>query len=113
MENQSITINPGITKIEPFIANTLIESNQCLLIDVREKDEYEQGYVPPAINLSVSSFDSEHLNKVAPDKAKPVILYCRSGRRSAEAALKMKALGYYYILDMGGILSWPYIIVRP
>ena len=113
MSNQSFTINPGITKIDYPSAYALIQSGQCLLIDVREKDEYDSGFIPTAVNLSVNNITKETASAIAPDKAKPIIVYCRSGRRTIDASKKLNALGYYYVLDMGGISNWPYEIEYP
>jgi len=108
MSTESFTINPGITKIDYNTARFLIESGKCLLIDVREAEEYSEGYIPPAVNLSVNDMTLENTKKIAPDFAKPIIIYCRTGRRTRDAARKLKGMGYYYILDMGGISNWPY-----
>lgn len=105
-----ITINAGITKIDYPTAYALIESGKCILLDVREKDEYESGFIPGAIHLSLSEMTLEKTKKVAPNFATPLIIYCRSGRRTIEAAKKLEQMGYYYILDMGGIANWPYQI---
>ncbi|MBQ8477184.1 MAG: rhodanese-like domain-containing protein [Succinivibrio sp.] len=113
MSNQSFTINPGITKIDHPSAYALIQSGQCLLIDVREKDEYDSGFIPTAVNLSVNNITKETASAIAPDKAKPIIVYCRSGRRTIDASKQLNALGYYYVLDMGGISNWPYEIEYP
>lgn len=113
MSTQSFTINPGISQIDYPTANALIESNQCLLLDVRENDEFNSGFIPTAVNLSVNEITADTASKVAPNKAKPIILYCRTGRRTKDAATKLKALGYYYILDMGGISNWPFAIEYP
>ena len=48
--------------------------------------------------------------EVLPDKDAEWLIYCRTGRRSADAAQKLDALGYTHIYDLGGILSWPYEI---
>ena len=43
-----------------------------------------------------------------PDKNRPIILYCRSGRRSAEASEKLSKLGYTKLYDVGSLIGWPY-----
>ena len=78
-----------------------------------EKEEYDNGFIPPAVNLSVNDINKETASKIAPDVAKPIIIYCRTGRRTKDAAKKLVALGYYYVLDMGGIMNWPYSITYP
>lgn len=113
MSTQSITINPGISKINYASAYALIQSGQITLLDVREKDEYDSGFIPGAINFPLDSINQDNASKILPDRAKPIVLYCRSGRRTVEASKKLKELGYYYILDMGGISNWPYEIDYP
>ncbi|MBR1613078.1 MAG: rhodanese-like domain-containing protein [Succinivibrio sp.] len=108
-----ITINPGINSIDYANGYALINTNQCYFIDVREIDEYQSGFIPPAINFPLSTFSKEEALKVLPDIAKPVIIYCRTGRRSLEAAQKLKDYGYYYLIDLGGISKWPYSIEVP
>ena len=101
MSNQSFTINPGITKIDHPSAYALIQSGQCLLIDVREKDEYDSGFIPTAVNLSVNNITKETASAIAPDKAKPIIVYCRSGRRTIDASKKLNVTnegGYDYTI---------------
>ena len=48
--------------------------------------------------------------EVLPDKRAPWLVYCRTGRRSADAVQKLAGLGYENLYDLGGILSWPYEI---
>ena len=59
-----ITINAGITKIDYPTAYALIESGKCILLDVREKEEYESGFIPGAIHLSLSEMTLEKTKKV-------------------------------------------------
>ncbi|MGN0916389.1 MAG: rhodanese-like domain-containing protein [Succinivibrio sp.] len=112
-EPNSITINPGYTKLSHHNGYALINSGKVVLIDVREKEEFESGYIAPAINLPLGKISKETMKEIAPDVAKPVIVYCRSGRRSKEAADKLVGMGYYYVLDLGGITTWPYEVSYP
>lgn len=85
----------------------ITENSQLQLIDVRTPKEYSDGYIGKAKNINF--FDDDFTTQVSKklDKNKPVVLYCRSGRRSANAALKLKDLGFKQIYDLnGGILSW-------
>lgn len=76
------------------------------LIDVRTKEEFTEAHLKTAQNICVT--DDDFKEKVAHlDKNEPVYLYCRSGRRSANAAKIMKEMGFKEIYDMdGGILKW-------
>lgn len=73
------------------------------IVDVREKTEYKSGHLKNAINLPLSILETIELDKDA-----KIIVYCQSGRRSKEAQLRLKDLGYVEVYDMGGINSWPY-----
>lgn len=73
------------------------------IVDVREKTEYKSGHLKNAINLPLSILETIGLDKDA-----KIIVYCQSGRRSKEAQLRLKDLGYVEVYDMGGINSWPY-----
>ncbi len=113
MSGQSFTINAGITDIDYPTANALIESGQCTLLDVREDDELSEGFIPSSIHLSLDRIDAQSMKEVSPNVARPVIVYCKTGKRAQEAAIKLKRMGYYYILNMGGISSWPFAIEYP
>jgi rhodanese-related sulfurtransferase len=73
------------------------------LVDVRTAEEYRSGYIPGAINISVQELNGK-LNKIPKDK--PVVVYCRSGNRSAHAAQALVAAGYTDIYDLGGLFEW-------
>ncbi len=113
-ENKSsITINPGINNIDYPTAQILLDSGKVVLLDVRERDEYNLGYIIGAINFPVDAITKDSAQKIIPDKNIPIILYCLSGKRAYDAALKLRSLGYNYLLNMGGISHWPYGTVRP
>ncbi len=101
----------GITEIDHAQAFALINQGECLLIDVRDKDEYEQGCVIGALNLPLDAIKTAPLKKFPKDTA--LIVYCRSGRRSKEAAQLLLKQGFDRVFDMGGIASWPYGTVTP
>lgn len=73
------------------------------LIDVRTPEEFASGHIAGSVNIPVESL-SDRLGEVSQDS--PVVLYCRSGRRSAEAARILDAAGYNGVYDLGGIQAW-------
>ena len=76
-----------------------------VIVDVRRADEYKEGHIPGAIlipNESISSVQPEEL----PDLDQIILVYCRSGRRSKEAAEKLANIGYSNIYEFGGIIDW-------
>lgn len=77
-----------------------------IILDVRTQEEYDSGHIKNALCLP----NEEILNepKILPDKEQCILIYCRSGNRSRQAAQKLADMGYENILEFGGILDWPY-----
>ncbi len=98
-----------IEKITPAEAIRLLDSGKARAVDVREPDEYAVGHIPGALLLPLGQI-TDRAQEVLPDKEAPWLVYCRTGRRSADAVQKLEALGYTTLYDLGGILSWPYEI---
>ena len=84
-------------------------SGKAVAVDVREPDEYAVGHIPGAKLLPLGQV-IDRAAEVLPDKNALWLVYCRTGRRSADAVQKLEALGYTNLRDLGGILSWPYEI---
>ena len=76
-----------------------------IILDVRRPDEYAEGHIPGAINLPNESIGTAAIDEL-PDKAQLMLVYCRSGRRSKEAAENLVKLGYPNVVEFGGILDW-------
>ena len=98
-----------IQKIDPAAAIRLLDAGKAVAVDVRESDEYAAGHIPGAKLLPLGEVLSRAA-EVLPDKRAPWLVYCRTGRRSADAVQKLASLGYENLYDLGGILSWPYEI---
>ncbi len=88
-------------------AKSMMEEGDVTVVDVRTAEEYAQGHVPDAINIPNEDIGEES-PEALPQKDAILLIYCRSGRRSAQAAKKLAALGYENIYDFGGIIDWPY-----
>ena len=82
-----------IQKIEPAAAIRLLDAKKAQAVDVREPDEYAVGHIPGAKLLPLGEVMSRAA-EVLPDKDAPWLVYCRTGRRSADAVQKLDALGY-------------------
>ena len=102
VDTQAVTIE----EIQPFEAAQEIEGGDVVLIDTREPHEYQEAHlengklVPPGLL-------ADEIETAAPNKAARIILYCRSGNRSAIAAAQMQGMGYENVASMeGGILAW-------
>lgn len=74
-----------------------------LLLDVRTPEEFNSGHIPGAVNISVETL-ADRLSEVPRDQ--PVVVYCRSGNRSATAAQILAEAGYADVYDLGGITTW-------
>lgn len=83
-----------------------IQNNGVSLLDVREKEEWDEGHLPGATFLP-RGFLEVRVEKAAPEKDKPVIVYCAGGTRSAYAAKTLQDLGYTDVVSMaGGYGEW-------
>lgn len=76
-----------------------------IILDVRRPDEYATGHIPNAINVPNENIGTDEISQL-PNKDQLIMVYCRSGRRSKEAAEKLVKLGYTNIVEFGGILDW-------
>lgn len=76
------------------------------IVDVRTPEEYASGHIPNAICIPNESIGKEPPAELS-DKKQLLLIYCRSGRRSKEAANKLVELGYENVVDFGGIIDWP------
>lgn len=89
----------------------MVDGEDYILLDVRTQAEYAEGHIPGAICLPNETIGSE-LPAELPDREQTILVYCRSGRRSAEAAQKLADMGYVNVLEFGGILDWTGEIVK-
>jgi rhodanese-related sulfurtransferase len=87
------------------------EKTGYIILDVRRPDEFAEGHIPKAINVPNESIDTAEIPEL-PNKDQLIMVYCRSGRRSKEAAEKLVKLGYKNIVEFGGILDWQGETVR-
>ena len=76
-----------------------------IILDVRRPDEFAAGHIPNAINVANETIGTAEIPEL-PDKDQLIMVYCRSGRRSKEAAEKLVKLGYTNIVEFGGFLDW-------
>ena len=98
-----------IEKVSFEKAKSLMDTlPEYILLDVREEEEYITGHAVNSTLLPVDDIDEMSANLLLPDKDVPVLLYCRSGRRSDEAAHKLEKMGYKTLYDIGGLIGWPY-----
>ena len=81
------------------------------VVDVRRQDEYDAGHIPGAILIPNESIGTEQPDEL-PDLDQVILIYCRSGNRSKQAAQKLFDMGYTNIYEFGGINDWTGEIVK-
>ena len=81
------------------------ENEGYILLDVRTMEEYKEGHIKNAICIPNERIDDTVIDTLT-DKDQLIFVYCRSGRRSKEAAQKLVNMGYTKIYDIGGIIDW-------
>lgn len=96
----------GYRQITMKEASTMMEEeSDYIIVDVRTKEEYAEKHIPNAINIPNETIGKEEIPEL-PDKEQLIMVYCRSGNRSKQAAGKLASLGYSNIVEIGGINDW-------
>ena len=87
-------------------AKELMDSkNGYIILDVRTENEFAEGHIPGAI--LIPDYDIEECAEaMLPDKKQLILVYCRSGRRSKNAAAKLAEMGYSNVKEFGGIIDY-------
>lgn len=101
--------------LTPQQAKQRMEQNdKIVVLDVRTQEEFAAGHIPGAVLLPVDLIEakSEEVAKVLPDKDAEILVYCRSGKRAHRASQALADMGYTNIEHIGGIMDWPYEIVK-
>ena len=98
-------------KITSDEAKKMMETQKAIVVDVRTFEEYNEGHIPNAISVPLETIENEAEAKLK-NKDDLILVYCRSGRRSREAALKLIEKGYTNVIDFGGIKDWNGEVVK-
>lgn len=108
-KKNEVTMN----KTKPYICvsmeeglKMMAEADNFVLLDVRRPDEYKAGHIPGAQLLTNETMTKEAAEAMIPEKDTAVFVYCRSGRRSKEAAQKLVGYGYTNVMEIGGIINY-------
>ena len=80
---------------------------EIVILDVRTKEEFDAGHIDGAILIPNETI-SDKPPELLPEFDAEILVYCRSGNRSGQAAKKLIAIGYTNVYDFGGIIDWPY-----
>lgn len=96
----------GFKGVRPAELTGLINRDNALVVDLRASADFEKGHIPGSRNVQPSQFDPEH-KSLAPAKALPVVLVCKTGQTAGAPAKRLKQAGFerVYLLD-GGIDAW-------
>ena len=94
-------------KISAEEAYEMMASQEVVVVDVRTREEYDGGHIENAVLVPNESIGSE-MPEALPDKEATLLIYCRS----KDAAQKLLALGYQNVYDFGGVIDWPYELVK-
>ena len=98
-------------KITSDEAKKMMETQKVIVVDVRTLEEYTEGHIPNAISVPLETIENKAEAKLK-NKDDLILVYCRSGRRSREAALKLIEKGYTNVIDFGGIKDWNGEVVK-
>lgn len=96
----------GYRQIDQETAKKMMEANDGhIVVDVRRQDEYDGGHIPGAILIPNESI-GDTAPEALPDPDQIILIYCRSGNRSKQAAQKLTGMGYTNVYEFGGIITW-------
>ena len=93
-------------------AKTIMDTEKdYIIIDARTKEEFAEGHIENAILIPEYEIKDRAVKEL-PDKEQLILVYCRSGRRSKIASEELVKLGYTNVKEFGGIIDWPYEVVK-
>ena len=99
-------MNKGGKKIEPNELTRLVNKENAILIDLRKKEDYENGHIMTALNYPHQEFDNQ-IHELDKFKERPIILVCDMGRNSANIGEKLKKAEFEKIFRLnGGMMTW-------
>ncbi len=110
-------VQPAAEEKAPYVkitaeeAKKIMDEQPAVVVDVRTQEEYEEGHIKDAVLIPVDTIEKE-AGKVLTDKSAVILVYCRSGNRSKTASEALINLGYLNVYDFGGIIDWPYEVVK-
>ena len=108
------TVVDGIvprTRISQEQAMKIMAADDVIILDVRTEEEFLTGHIPGSVNLPLHEL-SITINYLITDSEQIILIYCRSGVRSADAMKILIDMGYHNVFDFGGIIHWTGEIVN-
>ena len=106
-DTEDMTDKAAYQKISAEEAYEMMTSQEVVVVDVRTREEYDGGHIENAVLVPNESIGSE-MPEALPDKEATLLIYCRS----KDAAEKLLSLGYQNVYDFGGVIDWPYELVK-
>lgn len=102
----SVTKENSYTQISMDEAVSMMETEEdYIILDVRTLEEFKEKHIPGAICVPNETIGTAEIPSL-PDKEQMILVYCRSGNRSKQAAQKLADMGYTNIYEFGGINDW-------
>ncbi len=96
----------SIKSVPSPVFNQAIDHHEAQIVDVRNPEEFAAGHIDGAVNINVNSDGFLEKSKAVLNKADPVYVYCRSGKRSLKAAELLSREGYRIVNLDNGIIGW-------
>ena len=99
-------VKDEIEEVDARTASALLESGEAVAVDVREREEWDEGHLPGAVHVPRGHLEAR-IEAATSDRGRPVVLYCAGGNRSAFAAKTLEELGYERVYSLaGGFTDW-------
>ena len=96
----------GVPQLGPHAATQAMNSEEALVLDVREDAEYKQGHLANAVHIPLGQL-SQRLKELEQYRGRTVVAYCRTGNRSNSAASLLRRQGFTTVFNLaGGIVAW-------
>ena len=104
--NELSAFTRGFKALGPAALTALVNRDNALVVDLRPHADFEKGHIPGSKNVQPSQFDPEN-KQLAAARSLPVVLVCKAGQASGDAAKRLRKAGFerVYVLD-GGISAW-------
>ena len=104
--NELSAFTRGFKALGPAALTALVNRDNALVVDLRPHADFEKGHIPGSKNVQPSQFDPEN-KQLAAARSLPVVLVCKAGQASGDAARRLRKAGFerVYVLD-GGIAAW-------
>lgn len=104
--NEKIDGEKLYKKIDSELAYEFVSNEKAILIDVRSLEEYEKGHIENAVNIPLETITKKSIENVTSSNIDNIIVYCKSGTRSREAAIKIIEFGFPNVYDLGSMEDW-------